>query len=329
MFKDCIYELSEEQLEVQRELVKAYIAAGATDHKARQLAASQIEPPKPSAECERLRDMPTAARAPDAVGPAAPWASKTIVEPRSRPRGELKTTTATPPAPAVPISLAGKTQLPMWDCAPGVDYVTIRHNGYERKLTAGEICNPFEDVVHQVPSDLASFRLGYTIRTGRLFVVAEGHAANGKTIAWGLSGRDLCRNNPDPDCLATRAVGPLPPGEYSFARDKAHRVTWGPKTKRHVAAVYLSKLWHRERYGPQHAKAILARGNIAIHVRLKGEMSEACIGLEPKGWEYVAGLIRDGRATSLLVYIDEPFTQLAEKPPIITSSGFSLSSLFK
>ena len=129
--------------------------------------------------------------------------------------------------------------------------------------------------------------------------------------------------------MATRAVGPLPPGEYSFAADKAQRVTWGPKTKRHVAAVYLAKPWHLERFSPKHTAAILARGNIAIHLRLKGEMSEACIGLEPKAWAYVAGLIKDGRATSLNVYIDEPHPQLAEKPPVIAKSSFSLSALFK
>ena len=58
-------------------------------------------------------------------------------------------------------------------------------------------------------------------------------------------------------------------------------------------------------------------------------MSEACIGLEPKSWAYVAALIKDGRATSLNVHIDEPYPQLAEKPPVIVKSTFSLSSLFK
>jgi hypothetical protein len=28
--------------------------------------------------------------------------------------------------------------------------------------------------------------------------------------------------------------------------------------------------------------------HIAIHVRLKGEMSEACLALEPKGWAYAS-----------------------------------------
>jgi hypothetical protein len=321
IFKECIFELSDEQIEVQEALVKAYVAQGASAQAARELAAKQIEPPKPSEQCEQIR------RLPGAVAPG--WESKTIAPKRERAAVVAK---AVPPpdAPAaMPISLAGKAPLQMWDCAPGVDYVTIRHNGYERKLTGGEICNPFQDVVREVPPEAKSFRLGYTIRTGRIFIVAEGTAFNGRTITWGLSGRDVCRNNPDPDCFATRAVGPLPPGEYRFAADKAHRVTWGPKTKRQVAAVYLSKLWNRERFSPKHTAAILARGNIAIHLRLKGEMSEACIGLEPKSWNYVAGLIKDGRATSLNVYIDEPHPQIAEKPPVIEKSTFSLSSLFK
>ncbi len=106
-------------------------------------------------------------------------------------------------------------------------------------------------------------------------------------------------------------------------------MTWGPKTKRMVAAVYLTKLWNRERFTPAQTKAILARSNIAVHVRLKGEMSEACLGLEPKGWTYVSALIKDGRATGLDVFIDEPYPQIAEAPPVIRASSFSLSSLFK
>ena len=145
----------------------------------------------------------------------------------------------------------------------------------------------------------------------------------------GDSGRDVCRNNPDPDCFAAKAIGPLPPGEYSFAAEKIHRVSWGPKTKRSVAGIYLKRLWNKDRFSPSHTSAILARRNIAIHVRLKGEMSEACIGLEPKGWAYVSTLIKDMRATGVNVYIDEPYPQIAEAPPVIVASSFSLTSLFK
>lgn len=335
IFEECIFELSAEQIEVQQALIQAYVVQGASPQAARQLAVKQIQPPKLSPKCEQMR------RSPGAVIPG--WEAKTAVPKRVKPevQAALPTSPAVPPPapsagappvkqpPSTPITLVGKQQLPLWDCAPGVDYVTIRHNGYERKLSGGEICKPFEDVVREVPDVLRSFRLGYVIRTGRLFVVSDAGAVGGKTITWGLSGRDICRNNPDPDCLATRAVGPLPPGEYAFAGEKAQRVTWGPKTKRHVAAIYLSKLWNRERFSPRHTTAILARGNIAIHVRLKGEMSEACIGLEPKGWSYVAQLIKEGRATGLNVYIDEPYPQLAEKPPVIAGSTFSLTSLFK
>ena len=319
IFEECIFELSAEQIEVQQALIKAYILLGASDQAARQLTVRQIQPPKLSEKCELIRQAPSAAL------PA--WNAKLTV--RMKPKeGELKLP-ARPDVSASPLSLADRKVLPQWDCEAGVDYVTIHHNGYERKLTAGEICNPFEDVVHEVPDTVRSFRLGYTIRTGPLFVVSDAPEVNGKTIAWGLSGRDMCRNNPDPDCLSTRAVGPLPPGEYKFAADRARRVTWGPKTKRHVAAVYMAKLWNREQFDPRHTAAIRSRGNIAIHVRLKGEMSEACIGLEPKGWAYVASIIKDARATGLNVYIDEPHPQIAEKPPVVVRSSFSLSSLFK
>jgi hypothetical protein len=58
-------------------------------------------------------------------------------------------------------------------------------------------------------------------------------------------------------------------------------------------------------------------------------MSEACLGLEPKGWNYVSSLIKEGRAKGVDVYIDEPYPQLAEAAPVVRASSFSLSSLFK
>ena len=96
-----------------------------------------------------------------------------------------------------------------------------------------------------------------------------------------------------------------------------------------VAGIYLTKLWNKDQFTPEQTAAIMARGNIAIHVRLKGEMSEACLGLGPNGWAYVSSLIKDGRATGVNAYIDEPYPQIAESPPVIRASSFSLSSLFK
>lgn len=323
IYDDCIFELSQEQIEVQQALIVAYIKAGASAAMARKLAVKQIHPPKLSAKCEAIRRLPK-----------QPGSSVASAEPEEEPE-------APPPPPVIPrapakvppgppISIASKRTLPQWDCAPGVDYVTIQLNGYPRKLTGGEICNPFEDVIHEVPPTAGTFRLGYTIRTGRLFVISNDPGSNGQTIAWAISGREMCRNNPDPDCLATRAVGPLPPGEYAFgSNDPSKRVTWGPKTKRNVVGIYLRKLWNKDKFTPRQTAAILARGNIAIHERLKGEMSEACLGLEAKGWAYVASLVKSGRATGINAYIDEPYPQVAENPPIVVASSFSLTSLFK
>lgn len=333
IYEDCIFDLSEEQIEIQAALIRAYMDQGAQSAVARRLAAIQIQAPKLSAKCEQMRREP----------PPPPVDWTTTTDAQEPPPEAPAPKAAKPPkpviaaAPKVPvpelpppaIALAGKQGLPQWDCADGVDYVTIKMNGYPRKLTGGEICSPFEDVAREVPASAGTFKLGYTISTGRMFVISDNPAINGQTISWGLSGRDICRNNPDPDCFAARAVGPLPPGEYSFAAEKQYRVTWGPKTKRHVAAIYLKTLSNKERFSPAHIAAIKKRGNIAIHVRLKGEMSEACIGLEPKGWAYVASLIKDGRATALTVYIDEPHPQIAEAPPVIVASSFSLTSLFK
>lgn len=319
IYDECIFELSEEQLEVQQALIQAYVAKGASGTFARQLAVKQIQPPKLSQKCEEIRSNARTAPA------AKDWSADVAVT--KPPKPEVAVPKSETFAPAV--ALAQKKVLPQWDCAPNVDFVTIKHKGYDRKLTGGEICNPFRDVVNKVPDGLTGFRLGYTIRTGRLFVMSEDPKHDGKTIAWAISGREICRNNPDPDCLAARAVGPIPPGEYSFSSEKSHRLNWGPTSKRMVAGVYLSKLWHKERYTRAQTAAILARSNIAIHVRLKGEMSEACLGLEPQGWTYVSGLIKDGRATGLVVHVDEPHPQIAEKAPIMTASSFSLTSLFK
>jgi hypothetical protein len=326
IYEDCIFELSDEQIEVQAALIQSYVDQGATSAVARKLAATQIQPPKLSKQCEDVRRAPE----PSVATPPLDWDTTTKPEPKLPAiEAEAKPKKTAPPVPPLVLALDKKQALPQWDCAPGVDFVTIKLNGFPRKLTGGEICNPFEDVVNEVPAGASGFRLGYTIRTGRLFIVSDNAAINGRTISWGLSGRDVCRNNPDPDCFAARAVGPLPPGEYAFASASKHRVSWGPKTKRHVAAVYLKKLWNKDSFSSQHKAAILKRGNIAIHVRLKGEMSEACIGLEPKGWAYVAQLIREGRATGLNAYIDEPHPQIAEAPPVIVASTFSLTSLFK
>jgi hypothetical protein len=320
-YEMCIFELSQEQIEVQKALIQAYIEKGASGATARRLAAAQIQVPKLSEKCEQLR------RSPDAPPVSA---RPQIPEPGKTPKPTIEATPKLPASKSSPaIALAGRKILPQWDCAPEVDFVTIQLNGFQRKLTGGEICNPYEDVVREVPASVPNFKLGYTIKTGRLFVIADDPQINGQTITWGLSGRDVCRNNPDPECFAARAVGPLPPGEYVFSGEKNQRITWGPKTQRSVAAIYLKTLWNKDRFNAQQTANILARGNIAIHVRLKGEMSEACIGLEPNGWAYVASLIKDQRATGLSVYIDEPHPQIAQAPPIIVGSSFSLTSLFK
>jgi hypothetical protein len=317
IYEYCIFELSQEQLEVQQALIEAYIKQGASNSLARQLAVKQIHPPELSEECKQIKSK---AALPGAVAaPSAPKPAKVDTGPAK----------SSPKAVTAAVPLADKSVLPQWDCAPGVDYVTIQHRGYDRKLTDGEICSPFDDVVRNVPDALKVFRLGYTIRTGRLYIIADDPQLSGKTIAWAISGREACRNNPDPECLATRAVGPLPPGEYSFTSDVNKRVYWGPRSKRMVAGIYLTKLWNRDKFTAAQTTAILARGSIAIHVRLKGEMSEACLGLEPNGWAYVSWLIKEGRATGVNVYIDEPYPLIAENPPIVRASSFSLSSLFK
>lgn len=343
IYEDCIFELSPEQIEVQHALMNAYIENGASSALARELAVKQIRPPKLSAACEKLRHQARTSAPSAWETTLAPETSPAETAPEEGTPDEIGAVIAALPAPKPEPArrapkgpainfrevVKGRKVLPQWDCAPNVDYVTIHLAGFARKLTGGEICNPYEDVVHAVPVSAGKFRFGYTIATGRLFVVSDNPRVSGKTIAWAISGRDVCRNNPDPDCIAAKGVGSLPPGEYTFSADKNHRITWGPKTKRNVIAIYLRKLWNQNRFTRQQVAAILKRGNIAIHRRLKGEMSEACIGLEERGWAYVASLVKEGRATGLDVYLDEPYPQIAEAPPVVVASSFSLTSLFK
>ena len=140
IYEDCIFELSQEQIEVQHALMDAYIKHGATSAAARQLAVKQIEPPKFPTSASRSE----ASRKPHLqTGPPRPPPQK------AADREALPKIPPASPAPTAP--LADKKMLPQWDCAPDIDYVTIQHKGYERKLTGGEICNPFEDVVRKVP----------------------------------------------------------------------------------------------------------------------------------------------------------------------------------
>ena len=317
IYANCVFELSDEQIAVQRALIIAYMQQGATGAKARRLAATQIQVPKVSEKCEQVRGLPEARSA--SLEPNVSEPKKPIIEVDPKP---------SPPKLTQAVLLKGKKTLAHWDCAPGVDYVTIHLNGFERKLTGGEICNPYEDVVRQVSPAARSFRLGYTIKTGRL-------------LSFPMTRRSMAKQSPGGSPAETSAettliqTAWLPEQsvpcrrEDPFAADKSHRVNWGPKTKRSVAGIYLKKLWNKDWFSPQHTDAILARRNIAIHVRLKGEMSEACIGLEPNGWAYVSTLIKDMRATGLNVYIDETYPQMAEPPPVIVASSFSLTSLFK
>ncbi len=50
IYENCIFELSDEQIEIQHALVKAYIEHGASGASAIKLAAKQIQPPKLSVE---------------------------------------------------------------------------------------------------------------------------------------------------------------------------------------------------------------------------------------------------------------------------------------
>ncbi len=205
----------------------AYIQQGATGSKADVSPPRKFKSQKLSEKCEQVRGLPEARSA--SLEPNGSEPEKPVVE--ADPKPSL-------PKLAPAILLIGKKAPAYWDCAPGVDYVTINLFGFERKLNGGEICNPYEDVVREVPAAARSFRLGYTIKTGRLFVISDDPQVNGQTITWGISGETSAETTLIKMALLLAPSVPLPPGEYIFAADKSQRVNWGPKTKRSVAGIY-------------------------------------------------------------------------------------------
>ena len=68
IYEDCIFELSQEQVEVQQALIQAYIKHGASSYAARRLAVKQIQPPTLSDKCKEIARRPN----------AAPWTSVTL-----------------------------------------------------------------------------------------------------------------------------------------------------------------------------------------------------------------------------------------------------------
>ena len=58
IYEDCIFDLSEEQIEIQAALIRAYMDQGAQGAVARRLAAIQIQAPQLSPKCEQMRRQP-------------------------------------------------------------------------------------------------------------------------------------------------------------------------------------------------------------------------------------------------------------------------------
>src|SRR5215831_21066233 len=115
IYEHCIFELSQEQLEVQQALIEAYIKQGATNALARQLAIKQIQPPKLSDECKRIKNM----------SKESPWTAVATPSPAKNPKTDADSLKTSSKTAALALPLAEKKILPQWDCAPGVDYVTI------------------------------------------------------------------------------------------------------------------------------------------------------------------------------------------------------------
>ena len=70
IYQYCIFELSQEQLEVQQALIEAYIKQGASNALARQLAVKQIQPPRLSDECQQIKKQ---SKAPPPISISTPW----------------------------------------------------------------------------------------------------------------------------------------------------------------------------------------------------------------------------------------------------------------
>ena len=87
IYEHCIFELSQEQIEVQQALIGAYVKQGASHALARQLAVKQIRPPKLSDECQQIKNQ--SKPAPPAAA-STPWAAKTARTETPAPKVEAK-----------------------------------------------------------------------------------------------------------------------------------------------------------------------------------------------------------------------------------------------
>src|SRR5262249_40051001 len=96
IYEHCIFELSEEQLEVQHALIDAYIKQGATSAVARQLAIKQIQPPELSEECKQIKNQ---GKLPPAPPAPTPWSVTTRKTEVSLPKVSAKDFT-----PSVPLT---------------------------------------------------------------------------------------------------------------------------------------------------------------------------------------------------------------------------------
>src|SRR5215510_312027 len=104
IYGHCIFELSQEQLEVQQALIEAYIKQGAPSALARQLAVKQIRPPELSDRCKQIKSL----------SKAGPWAAVTSPSVVKKPANEAPLSKAPPAAPAPVVALAEKQVLPQW-----------------------------------------------------------------------------------------------------------------------------------------------------------------------------------------------------------------------
>ena len=98
IYEDCIFELSQEQIEVQQALIEAYIKHGATSIAARRLAVKQIQPPQLSEKCEQIKNQQK---------PSAPGWTTTTTTPVEKKPAVSKAAPKVKPEPIVPSVVAG------------------------------------------------------------------------------------------------------------------------------------------------------------------------------------------------------------------------------
>ena len=196
---------------MQAALIITYMEKGATNAIARQLAASQIQPPKLSEKCERIRSTPEP--------PPVDWATTIRTEPvakkqafnrrrsQARAAGVSARHHARGQEDARPMGLRRRRGLR--------DH---QARGLRTEADGRRNLQPLRGCGARGARFRAALPPRLHDQTGRLFVISDDPQVSGQHHRLGSFGTRHLPQQSRSGLLRGPAIGPSPPGEYSFSR---------------------------------------------------------------------------------------------------------------